>query len=198
LRIVAGLGNPGLNFAWSRHNFGFLTLDYLASTINQKIDQEEHFYLYLKSKISHIPVLFVKPQIYMNNSGIAIRQVLDDNRASIEDLIILHDDVDIPLGNLRIKKGGQPAGHKGLISIINYLHTNDFIRIRLGIGPEQEVDISLTDYVLQAFSDEELPLVERTIDRATKAIAMLLTEGLYKAMTIFNRKNYNNLHVEET
>ncbi len=197
MRILAGLGNPGLRFAWSRHNFGFLALDYLASTINQKIEQEEHFYLYLKSKINDIPVLFVKPQTYMNNSGIAIKQVLSDYQASVEDLIILHDDVDIPLGSLRIKKGGRPAGHKGLISIINNLQDSNFIRIRLGIGPEETLDISLTDYVLQTFSDEELLLVEKILDRATKAIITILTEGTNKAMTIFNRKNYNNLQVEE-
>jgi len=192
LKIIAGLGNPGLSFAWTRHNFGFLALDYLASTLNQEINQEGRFYLYLETRIGEYPVLLVKPQTFMNKSGIALKEVMNDWKAFLSDLVVLHDDADIPLGSLRIKRGGQAGRHKGLISIINSLQNNNFARIRLGICPQEEQTVSLTEYVLQAFAEEEYPLVEKTLDMSQKAITSILSEGMSKAMTEFNRRNYNH------
>lgn len=185
-----------MRFAWTRHNFGFLALDYIASTLNQEIKQKRRSYFYLKTKIGEQPALLVKPQTYMNNSGIALKEVMDDYQAIISDLIVLHDDIDIPLGSLRIKQGGQAGGHKGLISIINYLQNKDFTRIRLGICPLREQTISLTEYVLQAFTEEELPLVEKTLKISLKAMTSILIEGTNKAMTQFNRRNYNRKEME--
>ena len=195
--IFAGLGNKGLRFAWSRHNFGFLALDHFANTLSREINKDEGSYLYQETDIEGNSLLLVKPQTYMNECGISLKQVMDDYQASISQLIILHDDIDISLGSLRIKQGGQAAGHKGLLSIIHHLQSSDFARIRLGIGPWREQTFSLTDYVLQAFTDEELPLVEKALVLCQKAIIAIISEGINKAMTEFNRRNYKFKEAEE-
>ncbi len=178
MTIIVGLGNPGTKYEKTRHNFGFQVLDLLAGTNNWENKYDCQF-------IKLEDVILAKPQTFMNKSGEALLQILKYYPDS--QLIVVHDELDLPLGSLKIQKNISGAGHNGVQSIIDSIGSKDFIRIRLGIdNPNLNSNIPADDFVLQKFSDDEQNLVKEVLGKAKEAIEILQTEGLDAAQSKFN------------
>lgn len=187
MKIVVGLGNPEPQYQLSRHNFGFLAIDYIAAGIGSLSEKEESLYLYYEAEMEGEKVVLCKPTTYMNRSGIAVKEVLGEYSCSVEDLIVLYDDIDIELGEIRLRVGGGSGGHKGVQSIIDHLQKESFIRIRLGLKRENSKPEDLTSYVLAEFTEEEKTPVERALNLAEKGLIATLRGDMLQAMNIFNR-----------
>ncbi len=187
MKIIYGLGNPGRRYANTRHNIGFLVADFLSSKWRIPLTYGTGELVCGKGTARRTPVLIAKPQTYMNLSGMPLRKLSFE----LEDLIVIHDDMDIPAGKVRVKLGGGTGGHKGLDSITSAIEADGYVRIRCGIGrPEDGSDPS--DYVLGAFTGEELPVVRKQIEDAASAVEMCLREGVAKAMNTFNKRDREN------
>jgi PTH1 family peptidyl-tRNA hydrolase len=187
MKIIVGLGNPGKKYERTRHNAGFLVVDALARSLRFDLSQEKYHALVGKGRIGKEDVLLAKPQTYMNESGRSVGSIMRYTSAAAPDLIVVHDDLDLPLGAVRVKSGGGHGGHNGLRSIIDHLGAPDFIRVRVGIGrPSPGRDAA--DYVLSPFSPEERAVAEEAFGRAADAIEAILADGLTKAMNAFNTK----------
>lgn len=172
MKLIAGLGNPGLKYQKTRHNLGFRTANQLAQKYQLGIFKEEKKF---KSQITmgflnNEKVILAKPQTFMNNSGPSIKAIADYYKIMPQDILIIHDDIDLPLGQIRLHKNRGAAGHKGVQSIIDALKTKDFIRIRMGLALTNQAEINTEEFVLQDFSDEELAAVEQSIKKAIKLI----------------------------
>lgn len=180
--LIAGLGNPGKKYATTRHNIGFMCVDALAQKHDIKIDNIKFNALFGEGTIEDKRVILVKPQTYMNVSGSAVRGIADFYQIPTERILIIVDDLDTPLGTLRIRAKGGAAGQKGMISVIQHLGTEAISRIRFGIDrPPGRMEPAA--YVLLPFKSEEVILVQETIDRVLKAVSIWLTEGIDMAMT---------------
>ncbi len=191
MKLIAGLGNPGIRYQLSRHNAGFLVLDQLALQQSIAIDQNLFDAHIGKGKIAGSPVLLVQPQPFMNLSGIAIRKLADYFRIGLEDLIVVHDDLDLPFQTIRLKAGGGHGGHKGLISIMEHFGERDFIRVRLGIGrPARKTMVE--GYVLEPFSKEEMGCLSQLTEKAATAVTDILASGIQAAMEKHNRQEMIN------
>ena len=187
MKIIIGLGNPGRKYERTRHNAGFLALDELADGLRTAIAQEKHRALLGRARIDSEEAVLAKPQTYMNESGASVAAIIRDAYAVPADLIVLHDELDLPLGIVRVKTGGGHGGHNGLRSIIQHLGTPDFIRVRIGIGrPEAGMDAA--DYVLSPFLPEERQSAQEAVKKAAEAVVAVMTQGLVKAMNMFNQK----------
>jgi PTH1 family peptidyl-tRNA hydrolase len=187
LKIIIGLGNPGKKYERTRHNAGFLALDALAADEHAVIAQEKHHALITRMRITDTDTVLAKPQTYMNDSGRSVAAILRDSYVAAADLIVLHDELDLPLGAVRVKIGGGHGGHNGLRSIIEYLGSPDFVRVRIGIGrPKPGLDPA--DYVLSPFIDEEKKLLPDVLARAGDAVRAIIQEGPSRAMNLFNQK----------
>ena len=167
--VIAGLGNPGKKYENTRHNLGFITLDRLAEKTGIKIEKSKFKSLVGDGMISGEKVILVKPQTFMNNSGEALREVVEYYKVEPEKIIVIYDDVDIPTGAVRIRRSGSSGTHNGMRSIIYQLGFDDFPRIRIGIGKNS--DIELMDYVLGGFDKEEVEPLEQACDKAVDAIS---------------------------
>ena len=187
MKIVVGLGNPEPRHQLSRHNFGFLAVDYIVAGISSIREEEESLYVYYEWEIEGERVVLCKPTTYMNRSGIAVKAVLEEYNCSERDLIVLYDDVDIELGKIRLRAEGGSGGHKGVQSIVDHLQSEGFVRIRLGQKRGDFKPEDLTNYVLSEFTEEEKPLVERALDLAEKALISILKGNLLQAMNIYNQ-----------
>jgi len=188
IKLIVGLGNPGAKYSNTRHNIGFKVIDSLGKDCNIKINKKKALSQIGKGKIDSFDVILAKPLTYVNNSGDAVKELLDDFSLTSQDLIIVHDDIDLEKGVLRIKCRGGDGGHNGLRSIISKLQTNTFLRIRLGIGrPESKNDI--TNYVLSRFDKEEKESFQALTSKATLAIKTLLIKGVTNAMNQFNKRS---------
>ena len=182
MMLIIGLGNPGTQYENSRHNFGFRVLDLLAGGQEW---ENKYDSLFIKTD----DVILAKPQLYMNLSGKAVAQILKFYPAPdvIEEIIVIHDDLDLPLGSLKIQKNASGAGHNGVQSVIDEIGTNDFIRIRLGIdNPETRAEIPGDQFVLQKFTSLENKIVKEVLEKAKGAIDVLQTQGLNIAQSKFN------------
>lgn len=183
--MIVGLGNPGRKYAATRHNIGFMCVDQLAAQQQIAIDTNKFNGKYGEGQLAEKRVVLLKPQTYMNNSGSAVRGLADFFKIPPENLLIIYDDLDTPLGTLRIRAQGGAGGQKGMRSIIQHMGTDQIARIRFGIDrPPGRMDPAA--YVLLPFIDKDLPLVRETIDRVLKALQLWLTEGIDMAM---NRQN---------
>jgi len=183
--LIVGLGNPGRQYTHTRHNIGFMCIDALAKEYQIALDTKQAKALVGDGSIGGKRVLLVKPQTYMNLSGEAVRALVDFYKIPLENLIIIVDDLDTPLGTLRIRAQGGAAGQKGMQSISQHLNTQNFARIRFGIGrPPGKMPAAA--YVLMPFLAKDAPLLIETIDRVHKAVYIWLTEGIDMAM---NRQN---------
>lgn len=191
--IIAGLGNPGKEYINTRHNVGFGVIDILADKYNISVLELRSKALVGKGMMEGRRVILVKPLTYMNLSGESIRPIVDYYKADAEqELIVISDDVSLPPGGLRIRKRGSAGGHNGLKNIIRQMGTENFTRIRLGVG-EKPRNYDLADWVLGHFNGEERKAVDEAADRAVHAVELILSEGADAAMNIFNRK----IHAEE-
>lgn len=186
--IIAGLGNPGKKYEKTRHNVGFDVIDMLADKYNISVLELKHKALIGKGYINGQKVILVKPLTYMNLSGESIREVMEYYKADAEtDLVVISDDISLFPGQLRIRKKGSAGGHNGLKNIIKQLGENNFKRIRIGIG-EQPDKYGLADFVLGHFNKEERISLEEAMEKAVKAIEMIIDDNTDAAMNEFNRK----------
>jgi PTH1 family peptidyl-tRNA hydrolase len=189
MKLIVGLGNPGRAYANNRHNIGFLCVNHFARTQGIRFDRKQGRARIGLGKVAGNEVVVTKPQTYMNYSGQSVSSLIQKFNISLNDLIIIHDDLDLPLEKIRIRRGGSSAGHKGVNSIIGALGSQDFIRIRIGIGRPAAPEISETDiisYVLSDFTPDEKSTIAQVIPKASEAILCLLTEGLTSAMNRYN------------
>ncbi|MBI4691674.1 MAG: aminoacyl-tRNA hydrolase [Nitrospirae bacterium] len=180
---VIGLGNYGTGYSKTRHNLGFMVLDAIAASLDIDL-QEKRDYIIGKGSISGHDVLLVEPLTFMNNSGLVVRDAIRRFNILSENLIVIHDDLDMNTGKLKIKKNGSSGGHRGIESIIQNIGTKEFIRIKIGIG--REIGISPEDYVLKKFRREEVPVIKDSIKQAVAAVITIISEGTAKAMNKFN------------
>lgn len=191
MKLIAGLGNPGSRYQFSRHNVGFMVLDRLADEQRIGVGQQGFGAFFGKGVIAGHPVMLLKPQGYMNLSGEPVKKFFDYFRIEIADVIVVHDDLDLPHGAIRMKTGGGHAGHKGLISIIDHLGDADFNRIRFGIGKPERREM-VEGYVLSPFSAEETNRLPRLITTATEMLTEMLSTGIQAAMCKYHGKTINN------
>ncbi|QNM04331.1 aminoacyl-tRNA hydrolase [Qiania dongpingensis] len=185
--VIAGLGNPGLAYAGTRHNVGFGAIDELADSYRIGVDTKKHKGLIGKGNIGGQKVILLKPQTYMNLSGESIREVLDYYKLTPEELLVIYDDINLDPGQLRIREKGSAGGHNGMKNIISHLGTDVFSRIRVGVGSKPP-RMDLADYVLGHFSAEELPEVRESLVHAAEAAAMIAAGDMAAAMNKFNGK----------
>ncbi|QQY79497.1 PTH1 family peptidyl-tRNA hydrolase [Keratinibaculum paraultunense] len=184
---VVGLGNPGRNYSGTRHNVGFKTVELLADRNNINLNKIKFKSIYGEGIIGGEKVILLKPQTYMNNSGIAVLDLYNFYKIPLENIIVIVDDVDIEFGTIRIRKKGSDGGHNGLKSIIYQLGSQDFPRIKIGIGKKRE-EQDLADFVLSKFSKEEKPYIEEAVLNAALAVETIITCGIDNAMNKFNIK----------
>lgn len=187
VRLVIGLGNPGPEYAATRHNLGWRVLDALERRGRFSRERREGPARIREGTIGSVAVVVARPTTYMNLSGRAGLHLTRHFGVPVEDVVVVHDDSDLPLGRLRIRRGGSSGGHNGVRSLIASWQTPDFIRVRVGIGrPPPGVD--LADYDLSPFEPEEEPLVAEMTERAADAVVAVLEEGLEAAMNRYNRR----------
>ncbi|NMB07464.1 MAG: aminoacyl-tRNA hydrolase [Tissierellia bacterium] len=182
---IIGLGNPGRNYVDTRHNVGFKTIDLLAHRNNIKINKIKFKSVYGEGSIDGEKVLLIKPQTYMNNSGIAVMELFNFYKIPIENIVIIVDDVDIEFGKIKIRKKGSAGTHNGLKSIIYHLQDENFPRLKIGIGKKRE-NQDLADFVLSKFTKEEQEEIEIAIQNAALAIETIVKDGIDMAMNKFN------------
>lgn len=183
--IIAGLGNPGDKYAGTRHNVGFMTIDALADKYNIEIREKAHKALIGKGMIEGNKVILVKPQTYMNLSGESIRSVMDFYKADISEFMVIYDDISLEPGAIRVRKKGSAGGHNGIKNIILHLGSQEFPRIRVGVGEKPE-KMDLADYVLGHFLKEEKEAMEKGIKAGCDAVVCMMNEGADAAMNKFN------------
>ncbi|MBP2025961.1 aminoacyl-tRNA hydrolase [Peptoniphilus stercorisuis] len=185
--IIAGLGNPGSKYENTRHNMGFLAIDNLAKRLNINVNRIKFKGLVGEGRIGNEKIVLLKPQTYMNNSGESIREILSFYKETPENLIVFVDDIDIGFANLRIKKGGSAGTHNGLKSIIHLIQSDEFPRIKIGVGKQYEGQ-DLADFVLSGFSKSDGAEIEKTIDLAVDAAVEIVENNVESAMNKYNRK----------
>ena len=182
---IVGLGNPGLQYENTRHNVGFMTIDYLANKYDIDVRKLKFKSLYGQGEISGHKVMLIKPQTYMNNSGEAIRELKNFYKFDIDKLIVIYDDIDIDFGTIRIRKKGSAGSHNGMKSIIYQIQDDQFPRIKVSIGKKPE-KWDLANFVLSGFSQEEVGVLEDEIRLAAEGIEIILKEDIDKAMNRCN------------
>jgi peptidyl-tRNA hydrolase, PTH1 family len=185
--LVVGLGNPGQRYHLTRHNIGFRVIDLLAKQYQINLTRHKYHALLGSGQIGKTPVVIAKPLTYMNRSGIAVREMLSGFHLKVTDLIIISDDFHLPLGIIRIRQQGSSGGHHGLESIIEYLGTSQFNRLRIGIDEPKGEDI--VEYVLGNFSKEEFQIVIDSVEKTALAVKEIVDLGIKGAMNQFNKKN---------
>lgn len=183
--LIVGLGNPGAQYDLTRHNLGFMLADEIARQFNVSIKRLECRALVGQFAFENQTVELIKPQTYMNLSGESVACLLKKDSRSRENLIVVTDDLALPLGRIRIRPKGSAGGHNGLKSLIANLHTDEFIRLRIGIQPEHPIT-DVSRFVLDKFSKNDLEIVEKTIERSADAIRVVITDGAENAMARFN------------
>lgn len=183
--FIVGLGNPGLHYENTRHNVGFMTIDYLANKYDIDVRKLKFKSLYGQGEISGHKVMLIKPQTYMNNSGEAIRELKNFYKFDIDKLIVIYDDIDIDFGTIRIRKKGSAGSHNGMKSIIYQIQDDQFPRIKVSIGKKPE-RWDLAKFVLSGFSQEEVGVLEDEIRLAAEGIEIILKDDIDKAMNKCN------------
>ena len=186
--LIAGLGNPGSEYEKTRHNTGFMSLDLLAARLQVKVSKERFKALTAQADFDGQRLLLMKPQTYMNASGIAIEAAAHFYKIPPERVLVLFDDISLPVGRLRIRKNGSAGGHNGLKSIISCLGSDQFPRVKIGVGAKPHPDYDLADWVLSSFSKAEQPELDRALDNARDAALCVITDGCEKAAASFNGK----------
>ncbi len=192
MKLIVGLGNPGRGYANNRHNVGFVCLNHFAKTQGIRFDRKQGKARIGIGKVAGSKVVLARPQTYMNLSGQSVSRLIKKFNINLNDLLVIHDDLDLPLGKIRIRHGSSSGGHKGIDSIISSLGNQDFSRLRVGIGRPTTEDFAETSeadivaYVLSNFTSEEKQIVVQVIPRVSEAIYCLLSQGLAVAMNKYN------------
>ncbi len=190
MKLIVGLGNPGAEYECTPHNMGFMAIDRIAERCKVKVSNRHCKALTAKTAIGGEEVLLAKPETFMNLSGMSVRELVakyGDGLELAKDLIVIHDELDFPLGTIRIRQYGSSAGHNGIESIMNGLGTQDFLRIRVGVAPDHEVKDGAR-YLLSPWKKKDAAMVNELVDRAADAVELILESGAAKAMNHINRK----------
>jgi len=199
VKLIVGLGNPGIEYQFTPHNLGFLTIDRIASGLGIEVRNRQCRALTARAlidsklidskTIAGEPVILAKPETYMNLSGLSVRELVAEHQVVVQrDLIVIYDELDLPLGTIRIRQRGSSAGHNGMESILGALGTREFLRIWLGIAPDRKV-VDGVKYVLTPFRKSQEKVVDEVLDTAVQAVEVIVKEGPAAAMNRFNRKN---------
>ena len=181
--VIAGLGNPGRKYSRTRHNIGFMAVEEIAQRNGIEFTDRKEYRIGRGSIEGH-NVILIEPLLYMNRSGPIVNAILKKFTVQFDNLIIIHDDLDMETGKLRIRKTGSSGGHKGVESIIQNIGAKDFIRVKIGIG--REPGILVEDYVLSKFTRQEISAIKETIGKTTDAVHAIIADGVDKAMNTFN------------
>jgi peptidyl-tRNA hydrolase, PTH1 family len=188
VKLIVGLGNPGIEYQFTPHNLGFLAIDRIAQRWDVEVRNRQCRALTARAQIGSQTVLLAKPETFMNLSGLAVRELVEKNElAPAADLVVIQDELDFPLGTLRIHRNRSSAGHNGIESVIGALGTQDFLRIRIGVAPERKISDGMS-YLLGPLRKADLEIVDGMLDTAAEAVKVILTEGPDAAMNRFNRK----------
>ena len=187
MRLIVGLGNPGIEYAWTPHNLGFLVVDALAEVASIRVTRPEAKSLVGLGQIVGREVVLAKPQTMMNLSGLAVRELMSRAECEPADVIVICDDIALPWGMLRVRERGTAGGHNGLKSVIGAIGTTEFVRVRLGVKPE-EMRGDLKEYVLRQIRRDEEDVVALEIEQGAEAVKAILAEGTQNAMNRFNRR----------
>ena len=189
VKLIIGLGNPGIEYQFTPHNLGFLTIDRLANELGVDVRNRQCRALTARGTIGSEEVLLAKPETFMNLSGLSVRELVAKNEVNPQsDLIVIYDELDLPFGSMRIRQRGGTAGHNGMESVIGALDTQGFLRIRLGIAPDRKPKDG-AEYVLTPFRKKQLEIVDQLLDTAAEAVQIVVKEGPAAAMNRFNRKD---------
>ncbi len=194
MKLIVGLGNPGIEYQFTPHNLGFLAVDRIAQQNGVMIDNRHCKALTARTRIGNEEVLLAKPETYMNLSGMSVRELVEkylvgtDEVASLKDLLVLYDELDLPLGRIRIRERGSSAGHKGMESVIGALSTQEVSRLRIGSAPDHPVKDG-GQYGLAPFKKSQLVAVDEVLDLAAEAVSVIVNDGIAAAMNKFNRKS---------
>jgi peptidyl-tRNA hydrolase, PTH1 family len=190
VKLIVGLGNPGIEYQFTPHNIGFLAVDRIAEQCGVTVDNRRSKALTARARIGNEEILLAKPETFMNLSGMSVRELVEKSNGvdPEKDLIVIYDELDLPLGMIRIRERGSSAGHNGMQSIINALQTEEITRIRLGVAPEHPGKGGAS-YILGPLRKSQLPKVDEMLDLAAQAVNVILSEGAKAAMSRFNRKN---------
>lgn len=186
MKLIVGLGNPGVRYENTRHNAGFMVLDKIAKELNIQIDKEKFEGKYAKVKINGEDIILLKPETFMNNSGFSVRSCMDFFKLTNADLLVIYDDLDLPVGKIRLRQKGSAGGHNGIKSIISCTMGNEFDRIRVGIGRDPQIPV--VNYVLSKFKKEEEKELEKSIDESAQAAIYFMNHSFADTMNRFNHK----------
>ena len=188
MKLIVGLGNPGIEYQFTPHNLGFLAVDRIAEQCGVRVNNRNCRAQTARGRIGTEEVVLAKPETYMNLSGQSVREMVCEYQVQPEqDLVLLYDELDLPFGTLRIRPRGRSAGHNGVESVIGALGTQEFLRIRMGVGPDYPVGDG-AKYVLSPFKKSQYQVVDQVLDAAAEAVKVILAEGVQAAMNRFNRK----------
>ena len=188
MKLIVGLGNPGIEYQFTPHNLGFLVIDRIANDCGVEVRNRQCRALTARAEIGGEAVLLAKPETFMNLSGMSVRELVARHEVRPEtDLIVIYDELDLPLRTIRIRQRGSSAGHNGMRSVIGALGTQEFLRIRLGIAPNRKVADGVK-FVLTPFRKSQLKALDEVLDNAAEAVNVILKEGPAAAMNRFNRK----------
>ncbi len=193
MKLIVGLGNPGPEYAYTPHNAGFLAIDRIAAVCDVQVANRRGRALTARTKLAGHDVLLAKPETFMNLSGLSVGALMDELEIGVENLIVLYDELDFPLGTLRLAQRGSANGHNGVKSVSGVLGTEDWLRVRIGVGkPPLEsgriVKAGGADYLLTPMRKQELATLDEVLDQAVRAVEAVLTKGVGAAMNEFNRK----------
>ena len=194
MKLIVGLGNPGPEYAFTPHNAGFLAVDRIAEICDVQIANRRGRALTVRTRLAGHDVLLAKPETFMNLSGLSVAALLNELELGVEDLIVLYDELAIPLGTLRIRERGSAGGHNGVKSISGVLGTEEWLRVRIGVGKPpletgREVKAGGTTYLLSPMRKTELAVLDEVLDQAVRAVEVVLTKGVSAAMNEFNKRN---------
>jgi PTH1 family peptidyl-tRNA hydrolase len=193
VKLIVGLGNPGIEYQFTPHNAGFLAVDRIADECGVMLTNRRGRALTAKARLAGQDVLLAKPETFMNLSGLSVAALIQELEISSADIIVLYDELALPLGTIRIRPDGRPNGHNGVKSISSVLGTEEWLRIRIGVGKPaladgREIKAGGKDYLLSPMRKQELAVLDEVLDRVKDAVEMVLTEGVGAAMNRFNRR----------
>ena len=193
MKLIIGLGNPGVGYAHNRHNIGFMCVNRLARENRIHFDKKQSLARTGRGEIAGEPVVLARPQTYMNNSGDSVSRLVKRYQTRLDELVVIHDDLDLPVGKIRIRKGRGSGGHRGIESIMAHLGHGNFYRIRVGIGrpdiagdADSDKKQAVIDCVLGNFTRQEKKIIDSVLPMVSQAITCLLTEGIDAAMNKYN------------
>ena len=188
MKLIVGLGNPGIEYQFTPHNMGFLAVDRIAEQLGVRVNNRNCHAQTARAVLEGHEVVLAKPETYMNLSGTSVRELVERHEVQPErDLIVIYDELDLPFGSLRVRPRGSSAGHNGIASVIGALGTQEFMRIRLGVGPDHAVSDGAR-FVLSQFKKAQYPALDQVLDAAAEAVRVMLKDGVQAAMNRFNRK----------